>query len=110
MTRTVVLTTLALIAGGCGAGGPDPLAAPPVAASAVVVADDEFAPAAVEVPAGTSVTWTWEGGNAHNVSGDGFTSDTQDEGTFTHAFDAPGTYAYRCTLHPGMTGAVVVSG
>jgi plastocyanin len=63
----------------------------------------------VEVPAGTEVTWTWDGDNRHNVTGEPFSSDTQSEGTFSHTFDDAGTYTYRCTLHPGMEGAVVVT-
>jgi plastocyanin len=35
---------------------------------------------------------------------------TQSSGTYRHRFDAPGTYAHRCTLHSGMKGRVVVSG
>jgi plastocyanin len=38
----------------------------------IAVRDDEFAPAAIEVPAGTTVTWRWEGNAEHNVVGDGF--------------------------------------
>ncbi len=34
----------------------------------------------------------------------------QSEGSFTHTFDQPGTYGYRCTLHGGMDGRVVVVG
>jgi plastocyanin len=43
--------------------------------------------------------------------GEGWTSgDPQRSGTFTHTFDRPGTYPYRCTLHDGMDGRVVVTG
>jgi len=28
---------------------------------------------------------------------------------FSHTFDAPGTYKYYCSIHPKMTGQVVVS-
>jgi plastocyanin len=28
---------------------------------------------------------------------------------FSHAFDAPGTYKYFCSLHPRMTGQIVVA-
>jgi plastocyanin len=43
--------------------------------------------------------------------GEGWTSgDPQRSGTFTHTFDRPGTHPYRCTLHDGMDGRVVVTG
>ena len=77
--------------------------------SEVAVRDDEFAPAAIEVPAGTTVTWRWEGAEEHNVVGDGFESPTQVNGGFAQTFAEPGTYAYRCTLHYFMRGEVVVA-
>jgi plastocyanin len=75
----------------------------------VAVRDNDFAPEAIEVPAGTTVTWRWEGDNRHNVVGDGFESPVQAEGVFAHTFAAPGTYEYECTLHPFMRGEVVVT-
>ena len=77
--------------------------------SAVAVRDNDFAPAAIEVRAGTTVTWRWEGVELHNVVGDGFESPTQVDGEFAQTFDAAGTYAYRCTLHFLMRGEVVVT-
>ncbi len=75
----------------------------------VAVRDNEFAPAAIAVPAGTTVTWWWAGGQEHNVAGDGFESPVRTEGVFAHPFAAPGTYAYECTLHFFMRGEVVVA-
>lgn len=109
-TATLRLSALALtglLAGGCTTAA-DPLDSAPVATAQVSVTDDRFQPAAAEVPAGTEVTWTWEGDNLHNVTANGFSSDVQDEGTFRHTLDQAGTYRYRCTLHAGMEGAVVV--
>jgi plastocyanin len=77
--------------------------------SDVAVRNGKFAPSAIEVPAGTTVTWRWEGGEKHNVVGDGFESPAQTKGEFTHAFNEPGTYDYRCTLHYFMRGRVVVT-
>jgi plastocyanin len=42
--------------------------------------------------------------------GDGFESKTQSSGIYRHTFDAPGSDDYRCTLHSGMKGRVVVTG
>ena len=72
-----------------------------------------FAPAAVRVDPGTTVTWTWTGqGGSHNVAGDGFESELTDAGdhTFEHTFEEAGVYTYICTPHEtlGMKGAVVV--
>lgn len=78
--------------------------------SEVAVRDNEFSPAAVEVPTGTTVTWRWEGGEAHNVVGDGWEAPVQASGEFARAFAEPGTYGYQCTLHFLMSGEVVVTG
>jgi plastocyanin len=44
-------------------------------ASQVVVKDNRFQPVAVEVPAGTEVTWSFQdGGTPHDVTGDGWKS------------------------------------
>lgn len=83
--------------------------APVSGVTEVAVRDDFFSPAAIEVPAGTTVTWTWEGQHPHNVVGDGFESPVQTAGTFARTFDDPGSHDYECTLHFGMRGRVVVT-
>jgi len=80
-----------------------------VGVSQVAVQDDQFTPAAFQVPAGTTVSWQWEGVEEHNVVGDGFESPTQVEGDFSHTFNEPGTHAYECPLHFFMRGEVVVT-
>lgn len=77
--------------------------------SEVAVQDNYFDAQSISVPAGTTVTWTWQGNNDHNVVGDGFESTVQTEGTFSYTFDEPGTYRYECTLHGGMTVEVIVT-
>lgn len=111
--RTILPATL-LAAGllaGCGGGEDDGgggTGAEPIATAEVAVVDNDFDPAAVVVEAGTTVTWTWEGDNPHDVRGDGFASEIQTSGEFRHTFDEPGDFAYRCTVHPAMRGRVVV--
>jgi plastocyanin len=103
-----VLALAACSGGGDGAAAAD---ATPVKTSEVVAKNTRFNPAAIEIPAGTTVTWRFQDGAVpHDVKGDGFESKTQSSGTYRHRFDAPGTYAYRCTLHAGMKGRVVVTG
>jgi plastocyanin len=81
---------------------------PVVGMTDVAIHDSEFGPAAIEVPAGTTVTWRWDGEAEHNVVGDGFESPTQVQGEFVYTFTEPGTYNYRCTHHFFMRGKVVV--
>ena len=84
---------------------------PPVVGVHDVKARDlQFEPAAIQVKPGTTVTWHFEDGAVvHDVNAAGFASPRQKSGTFSHRFDQPGTFTYRCTLHAGMTGQVVVS-
>jgi plastocyanin len=110
--RLVLPLLAAALLAACSADRVDPADATPVKASEVVAKDNRFDPVAVEVPAGATVTWRFEDGSVpHDVTGEGWKSgDPQSEGTFRHAFDRPGTYDYRCTLHGGMEGRVVVTG
>lgn len=97
----------------CSSAAADPAAEPAVditAAPTVAVVDNAFEPVHAEVAPGTTVGWSWDGTDTdHNVVGDDFESPTQEAGTFEHTFDQPGTYAYRCTLHGSMRGAITVS-
>ena len=70
-----------------------------------------FAPARLAVKAGTTVTWRTEDDIPHTVTSATrlFKSkalDTDDSFSFT--FTEPGTYEYFCSLHPRMTGTIVV--
>ena len=70
-----------------------------------------FAPQRIVVQAGTTVTWTNADDAPHTVVSTTklFKSsalDTEDKFSFT--FATPGTYEYFCSLHPHMTGTVLV--
>jgi Icc protein len=78
----------------------------------VVVDNFSFAPARTAVPVGTTITWTNRDDVPHNVisTEKKFASPVLDtDQTFSHTFDAPGTYTYYCSIHPKMTGQVVVA-
>jgi plastocyanin len=94
--------------GGSGAGADAALV---TGVTQVTAKDNRFTPAAIQVQAGSTVTWGFKDGLVpHDVVADGFTSgDPRRKGTFAHTFDRPGTYPYRCTVHDGMTGRVVVT-
>jgi plastocyanin len=107
------LAIAAVVMAGCGGDeGGDGNAAAVTGVTEVAAKDNEFTPPAIQVTAGTTVTWTFDDRFVpHDVTGDGFTSgDPRRGGSFTHTFDRPGTYDYRCTLHDGMEGRVVVTG
>ena len=82
----------------------------PVASNQVSIGNDFFSAASIVVPAGTTVTWTWNSGSTeHNVTfADATSGDRSGGASYSRQFIAPGTFAYHCTLHPGMTGSVLV--
>jgi amicyanin len=80
-------------------------------ATEVKIDNFSFGPAELKVPVGTTVTWTNRDDIPHTaVSTDKtFKSkvlDTDEKFSFT--FSKPGTYEYFCSIHPKMTGKVVV--
>ncbi len=82
------------------------------AASAEVKIDNfSFGPATITVAAGTTVTWTNRDDIPHTVVSDDkqFKSKVLDtDEKFSYTFSKPGTYPYFCSIHPKMTGKVVV--
>ena len=70
-----------------------------------------FGPQAITVSVGTTVTWINQDDIPHTVVADdkSFKSkvlDTDEHFSFT--FTKPGEYGYFCSLHPHMTGKVIV--
>ena len=70
-----------------------------------------FGPQTVTVPVGATVTWTNRDDIPHTVvSTEGvFKSKVRDtDEKFSYTFMKAGTYPYFCSVHPKMTGLVVV--
>jgi plastocyanin len=70
-----------------------------------------FSPQRIIVKTGTTVTWVNDDDIPHTVVSNNklFKSKTLDtKDSFSFTFMTPGTYDYFCSLHPHMTGAVVV--
>ncbi|MBA2519229.1 MAG: ScyD/ScyE family protein [Chloroflexia bacterium] len=108
----ISLAGLGELAPSCGgeASAPAPVADTGATAS-VTIADFAFAPPELVVAAGETVTWVNQDWAPHTATaGDGgFDSGRLDQdGSFSHTFTEPGTYAYACAFHPGMTGSIVV--
>jgi Icc protein len=77
----------------------------------VVVDNFSFAPATASVPVGSTITWTNRDDVPHNIvsTEQKFKSPVLDtDEQFSHRFDAPGSYKYFCSIHPKMTGRIVV--
>jgi plastocyanin len=79
--------------------------------TAVNIKDFTFGPKSMTVKAGTVITWTNQDDIPHTVvsTTQKFRSSALDTGDkFTFTLSTPGTYNYFCSLHPQMTGTVVV--
>jgi plastocyanin len=80
-------------------------------AGEVKIDNFSFGPGTLTVPVGTTVTWTNRDDIPHTaVSTEGvFKSKVMDtDEKFSFTFSKPGNYPYFCSIHPKMTGKVVV--
>jgi amicyanin len=88
---------------------PAPAAPAPVS---VKIGNFTFNAPTVTVAPGTTVTWVNEDDIPHTVVSDDkktFRSKVLDSGeSFSFTFTVAGTYGYFCSIHPHMTGKVVV--
>jgi plastocyanin len=84
------------------------------AGTVVDMVDACFTPAVLHVGVDEEITFTNRDPMPHNVApagwGWGHIDDLREGQAFTASFDEPGVYPYACSLHPGMTGAVIVGG
>jgi len=104
------------ILSGCSKASTSPYGAASAPAAAgqpntVVIANVAFGPTALTVTAGTSVVWQNNDGIAHTSTSDTGVWDTgtiPPGGSKTVMFGTAGTFAYHCTVHPMMTGTIVV--
>jgi len=82
-----------------------------IAGTAAEMRGMAFSPNRLLVSAGATVEWTNRDPVEHSVTADDGSWDSGSiapGGTWRHTFTTPGTYAFHCTPHPYMTGAVVV--
>ena len=85
-----------------------------IVANAATLGDKSYSPNPVTIARGATVTWTNNDTIPHTVTARPdatlFDSGSLAAGaTYTHTFDTAGSFDYFCTIHPGMTGTVVVS-
>jgi amicyanin len=79
--------------------------------TAVSIDNFTFSPQRLTVKSGTTVTWTNRDDIPHTVASTtrAFKSKAMDtDDTYSFTFTTPGTYEYFCSLHPHMTGTIVV--
>ena len=113
MSIGVFLAVFGLGIAGLGAGGGSVTAGAQQKPETMAVKIDNFTfgPAELTVTAGTTLTWTNHDDSPHTVVSTDkvFKSKVLDtDETFSFTFSTPGTFPYFCSLHPKMTGKVVV--
>jgi plastocyanin len=88
-------------------------AAPSGASAAVVMKNIQFAPKALTVKVGQTITWTNQDSVDHNVTATGGASFRSSNfgqgGTYKYRATTPGKISYVCTLHPGMAATLTVT-
>ena len=80
-------------------------------AADVGIKEFKFAPAALQVSAGTTVRWTNHDEETHAITsttGAFASRGLGNDETFAQTFAKPGTYEYFCALHPRMRATVIV--
>jgi len=103
-----VMTAMLLLAGTESVTANDQ---PSAAIAEVRIDNFSFGPQTLTVPVGATVTWTNRDDIPHTVvSTDGvFKSKVRDtDEQFSYTFAKAGTYPYYCSIHPKMTGQIVV--
>jgi plastocyanin len=113
MTRRKFALALMAVLVASGGGALSAALADDQAGNEIVIDNFAFGPQTLTVKAGTTVTWINRDGEPHTVVYSGaarlFQSkplDTNDK--FSFRFATPGTYKYYCSVHPHMTGVVIV--
>ena len=72
---------------------------------------EPFAPRAINVMPGSIVSWTNDDMTPHTVTADNNLFDAgpiSPGDTFENVFDTPGELGYHCSIHPWMTGRIMV--
>ena len=104
--RSALIVGLLGMLAACGASVAQVAAEPEVS-----IRDFSFSPVSLTVPVGTTVRWKNLDGEPHTIRSvdELFRSGPLDQDeAFSFRFDKPGTYRYACSIHPQMTGTIVV--
>ncbi len=77
----------------------------------VSIANFAFTPGEITIAPGETITWTNDDGAPHGLEyhdGAKGVDPLLPGSSFSRRFDRPGAYEYNCSVHPYMTGRVVV--
>ena len=113
VSKSVATLAVAGILAACGVAATPETALAQGGSQKIGMKSLKFTPKKVTVKPGTKITFVWNENVAHNIvfSKKGPKSPTLNKGVWipdAKALTAPGTYKYKCTLHPGMDGEITV--
>ena len=96
--------------GGDGGGKKSPTSAAGPAAVSIKASGTTWDPDDVTVKTGDVVEWDVDGSIVHDLKGDeGVNHKAASNFKVTHKYSKAGTFAYQCTIHPGMNGTITVN-
>jgi len=108
----IIAVILVVLVSGCtNYGGNQNQTPPPSGGSSVTIQNFAFSPATLTISVGKTVTWTNSDSVTHTIASDDGSFDSGNivpGQTFSRTFSTAGTYAYHCSIHPSMKGAIVV--
>ena len=123
MVRKCAAVAVLALLSACGGGGDGSPTAPsnntpgtpstPAANEVIANTSNVFSPSTLTVSRGTTVTFTFQA-TQHNVNfasvagAPANISNTANSGV-QRVFATAGTFGYDCTIHPGMSGTVIVN-
>ena len=87
------------------------VSAPPGPGPRLEIAKHKYSSPTLTVPAGTTVTWVNRDEDVHTVVSTTLafkSAGLETDEAYSFKFTTPGVYEYFCTLHPLMTGKVIV--
>jgi len=80
-----------------------------IASDTIIAKNSVFNPNELTVNVGTEITFKNDDSIAHTFTGDGFESgDVKSGDSFKFTFNTAGTFNYHCSIHPSMTGKIIV--
>jgi plastocyanin len=77
--------------------------------AAIAIQNFAFDPQTKTVAKGTTVTWTNNDSVPHQIKSASFNSGILAQGqSYSFTFNGIGSFAYSCSIHPSMTGTIIV--
>lgn len=78
-------------------------------ANTITIKNFAFSPDTLTVKQGAKVTWVNQDSAPHKIKSDTFNSSNLNQGDqFEFTFNNKGSFDYSCSIHPSMTGKIVV--